>query len=453
MNVICILSDSLRRDHLGCYGNDWIRTPNLNAFAKDATVFEEAYQGSHPTLPNRTDHFTGKYSFPWHGWRPLAADEFVLAEAVGQKDIVSMLIGDTYHMFKENFYFYRGFTGWWWNRGQEGDRLITDATIPIVYPCAKGKIRLPYPERYEQIIRNRYYRRVETDWFAPGTFKKAVEWLEHNYQHDSFLLWIDIFDPHEPWDPPQYYIDMYDPDYDLDEDCDYPEGAPCTFLSEPELKHTRARYAGEVTMVDRWFGFFMEKVDELGLLKDTLILFTADHGHYLNYPGDGGLIGKPLGYKGERFPMYQSLVNIPLIVRMPDGVGAGERRKGIIQPADTMPTILDFLGIDIPKHCHGQSFLPLLLGEPQQHRKFAFSGAYKNVAQVSNAQWSYVCWEGHRPSVLFDLTNDPLQTQNIIEQNEDVATMLYGELIKFLQSIAVPEEKVERYQRFESLYL
>ena len=70
-------------------------------------------------------------------------------------------------------------------------------------------------------------------------------------------------------------------------------------------------------MVDRWFGFFMEKVDELGLLKDTLILFTADHGHYLNYPGDGGLIGKPLGYKGERFPMYQSLINIPLIVRMP----------------------------------------------------------------------------------------------------------------------------------------
>ena len=201
-------------------------------------------------------------------------------------------------------------------------------------------------------------------------------------------------------------------------------------------------------MVDRWFGFFMEKVDELGLLRDTLILFTADHGHYLNYPGDGGLIGKPLSYRGERFPMYQSLVNIPLIVRMPDGVSAGERRKGIVQPADTMPTILDFLGIDIPEHCHGQSFLPLLLGKPQQRRKFAFSGAYNNITHVSNAQWSYGCWEKHRPPVLFDLTNDPLQTKNVLEQKEDVAAMLHGELIEFLQSIGAPEEKIERYQRY-----
>ncbi|MFQ6043151.1 MAG: hypothetical protein ACE5PV_20030, partial [Candidatus Poribacteria bacterium] len=79
-------------------------------------------------------------------------------------------------------------------------------------------------------------------------------------------------------------------------------------------------------------------------------------------------------------------------------------------------------------------------------RKFAFSGAYNNVTHVSDAQWSYGCWEGHRPPVLFDLTNDPLQTKNVIEQNEDVATMLHGELITFLQSIGAPEEKIVKYE-------
>ena len=110
-----------------------------------------------------------------------------------------------------------------------------------------------------------------------------------------------------------------------------------------------------------------------------------------------------------------------------------------------MPTILDFLGIDIPEHCHGQSFLPLLLGK-QQRRKFAFSGAYNNIAHVSNAQWSYGCWEGHCPPVLFDLINDPIQTKNVLERNEDVAKMLHGELMTFLQSIGAPEEKIARYE-------
>jgi len=444
VNVIVVMLDSLRRDHVGCYGNR-AKTLNLDGFAKEAAIFEEAYTASFPTLPNRTDHFTGRYTFPLHDWSPLPADESVLAETVGHHGIISMLIGDTYHMFKDNYFFTRGFAGWYWNRGQEGDRLTTDADIPIVYPCAKEKIRWWERGRYENIIRNRYYRRVETDWFAPGTITKAMQWLEHNYKHKSFLLWIDLFDPHEPWDPPQYYIDMYDPDYSLEEDCDYPVYGPANRFSERELQHTRARYAAEVTMVDRWFGRLLEKIDDLRLTEKTMVMFTSDHGHYLGYPGDDGLIGKPIGPKG----LMDSLIHIPLLVRMPDGTAAGKRIKGIVQPVDTMPAILEFFGIPKPKECHGQSYLPLIKGEMHHRKEYALSGRNNRVTHLSNSKWSYGCFQKGlewRKAVLFDLEKDPFQQNNIIEQEKGIAKELHEKLIQFLKSINVPESQQHGYK-------
>ena len=444
MNIICVMSDSLRRDHLGCYGNEWIQTPNLDRFAKTATVFDMAFQSSHPTIPNRTDLFSGRYSFPWHGWQPLDTQARVMSQIFGEQGYETCLIGDTYHMFKEGYYFQRGFDGWLWNRGQEGDPLVRDATIPIEFPCAPEKIRQPYPDRYPQIIRNRYHRRVETDWFAPGTMTTAMDWLEKNRSCDRFLLWIDCFDPHEPWDPPQHYIDLYDPDYDLTEDCDYPEGAPCTFLSKRELKHTQARYAGEVTMVDRWFGKLLDQLELLRLADNTAVFFMADHGHYLNYPTDGGLIGKPLRYKDELYPMYQSLINIPFLCRVP---GAKARRvRQVVQPPDLLPTLMELTGIDEAGDFHGQSFVPALHGRKADTRRYAFSAQYSLVANVTSANWSYGCWPGGcRKPVLFDLKSDPNQKRSVAARHPQVAKRMHGELRRFLNSVGAPEETVAAY--------
>ena len=439
MNCIVCVADSFRRDHLGCYGNDWISTPNLDAFAAEAAVFEDAYQSSHPTLPNRQDHFIGKYGFPWYGWGPLPREATVLSEVLVEAGVLTALIGDTYHMFKEGNWFHRGFSTWQWIRGQEGDNLVSDPTIPIAYPCAKHKLRLPYPDRYPQMIRSRYHRRVESDWLCPQLYQTAMDWLERNHTADRFLLWIDGFDPHEPWDPPQHYIDMYDPDYDLPEDCDYPEGAPCTFLSERELKRTRARYAAEVTMVDRWFGALMNKASDLGLLDDTLVLFTTDHGHYLNYPGDGGLIGKPLSNKGEFFPMYRSLIHIPLIFRPPGGIDGGARLKGIVQPPDTLPTVLDHFGVEAPEGTHGASWRPALDGQGWQGRPYAVSGQFRNMAAVTDERWLYCCWQGRRRAMLFDLGEDPLQGSDVIETASSVAEEYHGKLMGFLEQIGAEE--------------
>ena len=445
MNVIVVMSDSLRRDHLGCYGNDWIRTPHLDAFAKQSAVFQDAYISSHPTLPNRRDLFTGRWHFPWRGWGPLG-DDPVLAEWLAEAGIVSMLVGDTYHMFKEGNYFHRGFTAWEWIRGQEGDQLVIDPNIPIEFPCDPKKIRQPYPDRYPNIVRNRYRRHVETDWSAPATMRTAMEWLERNYTRESFLLWVDCFDPHEPWDPPQHYVDLYDPNYDLPEDCDYPVNARCDFLSERELKHTRARYAGEVTMVDRWFGQLIETVQLTGLWDDTMIVFTADHGHYLNYPGDGGLIGKPLSHGGEHWPFHQSLARIPLLVRLPGAPTAGKRVRGIAQPPDVAPTILEALGLDVPDRCHGESFLPLLRGERQKRRRHAVYGAHRQLAQISNDRVSYSAWEARREPALYDLREDPLMERDLAAKDPVRAAKLHDRLLNFLAALDVPASKLAEYR-------
>jgi arylsulfatase A-like enzyme len=118
MNCIFVVADSLRRDHLGCYGNEWISTPNLDAFAAESAAMQDAYQSSHPTLPNRQDHFTGRYGFPSYGWGPLPQDKTVLSQILGEAGFLTALIGDTYHMFKEGNWFHRGFSTWRWIRGQ-----------------------------------------------------------------------------------------------------------------------------------------------------------------------------------------------------------------------------------------------------------------------------------------------------------------------------------------------
>jgi len=105
LNVIQIVSDTFRRDFLGCYGNDWIHTENLDDLAKQSTVFDRAYIASFPTIPNRHDLFTGRYTFPYSGWAPLPRDEVIISQTLRQVGYTTMLIVDTYHMIKDGFYF------------------------------------------------------------------------------------------------------------------------------------------------------------------------------------------------------------------------------------------------------------------------------------------------------------------------------------------------------------
>ena len=141
--------------------------------------------------------------------------------------------------------------------------------------------------------------------------------METNHDHESFFLYVDMWDPHEPFDCPWYDHARYaDPGYEGDQ-ITYPQYGRPTYMTEAEHRNVRALYAGQVTLVDRWVGHFLDMAERLGLFKDTLIIWTTDHGHLF---GEHNLQGKPGAEFGR---LYEITTRIPLLVYHPDGLGTG----------------------------------------------------------------------------------------------------------------------------------
>ncbi len=127
MNIVIVVSDTLRRDFLRCYGNSWMKTPYIDKFAQMSIIFSRAYLSSFATVPMRRDLFTGRYSFSYTPWSRLGEEEkVVLSEILNEAGYIMQLVADTPHPFREGMNYQRGFQGWIWIRGQENDRYITD---------------------------------------------------------------------------------------------------------------------------------------------------------------------------------------------------------------------------------------------------------------------------------------------------------------------------------------
>ncbi len=440
-NVIVIMNDSLRRDHINAYhvpppwkrpGHEdepFIRTPSLDALAEEAMRFDRAYIASYPTIPNRTDLYTGRYGFAYRGWQPLEPKDVILPELAGAHGYTTALFFDTPPLGAGNYNFMRGFDAWRWIRGQHGDRYITDPRVPTPIDADRHKIRSW--EGTQRYLRNQANREYEKDYLAPRTITAAMEWLEKNYMQDGFLLWIDTWDPHEPFDPPPHYLTLYDkPDYQ-GQHIIFPQYGRADYMTPEELDHVRALYAGEVTMVDTWVGYLLDTVKRLGLLDNTLIIHMSDHGHLF---GDHGLEGKPGGQLGT---LFEPTTRIPLMIRHPGGTGAGQCIEPIVQPPDILPTILDFLDVPIPNTVQGRSLWPLVNGEVDRLHECAFSGRYPlgtmysytatsfdgwagpdritEPLTVTTEEWAFICAPGSWPSHLYKLDQDPNQDRNVID--------------------------------------
>jgi len=442
VNIIEVVSDTLRRDYLGCYGNSWVHTENLDRFAEESIIFDRAYVASFPTIPHRHDLFTGRYTFTYSGWTPLPRDEVILSQTLKQSGYTTMLIADTYHLIKNGYFFDRGFDGWQWIRGQEGDRYMTHTTND-----SQNKKDV-FGSQY---LSNVSLRRFESDYFVAQTVATAEKWLELNYdRHDKWFLHIDSFDPHEPWNPPKWYTYMYD------SEC--PEEVPgiayvpdrarnASELSCEQLKHLRTLYAGEVTLVDRWIGRLLQKIEDLGLFEDTMIIFTSDHGTYL---GEHGYIGK-------RPILYEEVAHIPLIIRPPDSLGCKAGRSScIVQTPDLMPTILDLAEAKIPETVQGKTLLPIMKGEEGEEYNMALSttGIFHQKVfpsvTVTTDKWclhDFLSIDSKNKPELYNLTKDPAQTTNLFTENNVVVTELRAKIPGFLKKIRADEDIITEWTK------
>jgi arylsulfatase A-like enzyme len=448
MKLIVLMTDTFRRDHIGAYGNPWIRTPNLDRLAAQSNVFDHYVTGSFPTLPNRRDMFLGRG--PKDGvvnpWTSIKDDETTLADRLGEKKIHSMMINDTANTMVKNMNFMKGFSAWVHNRGQEGDSWWSDASVPLEFPVPPHMIRYP-ANRWHQILITRAHRRVEEDWFAPKTYKWGCEWIERNWMRDDFMLWLETFDPHEPWDPPQWYIEMYDPGYkgrvfDAPTAGRYRDWG----ITDREVKHIHARYCGEVTMVDAAVGRVLATLEKVGILDEVAILFLTDHGSYFGQPGDFGMLRKPhyyptkdpigvgLAFKKddvEMFPLLPPLTRIPLFIKLP-GQKKGKRFQQIAQPLDIAPTVMELFGLKTPAEFTGQSLLPVIDGTKKKTRPYAFSGASHGLFQAMDANWLYAVFaEGQRAPWLIDLKRPTEAYANVAKKHPDVCRKMHKALAEF----------------------
>jgi arylsulfatase A-like enzyme len=430
-NIIVIMLDSLRQDHVGCYGGPVAAakaaTPNLDRFAAQSVIFENAYPESLPTLPVRTSLFTGNRTLHSRPWQPLAPEDLPMAEILDEYGYVSALIADTYHLFKPNMNYHRGFRTFRWIRGQEADAYISAPHSrdlrDYTKPAMEGR---PTWAIIDQYFLNTSMWQKEEDYFVAQVMREAARWLEGNSGHPHFFLWIDSFDPHEPWDPPPKYEQMYaDPDYSGPR-LIHPMYGSVDWMTPEELNYVRALYAGEVTFVDKWFGYLLDVIIGLGLLDNSIIVVLADHGHP---HGDHGSTMKTPDN------LYSELLRIPLLIRHPEGLYAGKRVSPLVQTDDLLPTLLDLL--NLPQESiamTGKSVWPLVTGEAERLREFVVTGFHDSEHRcLRDEEWSYIKRPAGEAPELYNLLQDPTEQHNLAAEHPEELQRMAGQLPRGFQ--------------------
>lgn len=448
-NFILVVVDSLRQDHVSFYnkgrpifeGIKACETPNIDRFARKSIVFTNAYPCGLPTIPVRTELVTGQFTLPHRPWRPLLPSplDITIAEILAKEGFVNGFITDTYHFFKPDMNFHRGFHSFRWIRGQEYDAYVSSPPKRKI----ENYVNENYPEEWRKLVAkclaNTDHFEKEEDYFPAKVVLEAINWLEKNRVHNRVFLWIDCFDPHEPWDPP--------PRFDIYTDSSYrgprlilPMGGfASSWASEEEIKYIRGLYAGEVSFVDHWLGVLFKRLEELGYFDDSLIILTADHGHPL--ADHGKFLKGP-----DR--MYSELLKVPFMVYYPDC----EHRiiDALIQFPDIPPTVLELLGLgNNARTMQGKSFAGVLKGEKNEHREAVIIGYHEGEDRcVRTKEWSYIHRPEGQPDELYNLIEDPREKMNLIDERKDVAlkmASLFGKYF-YKTSIKVVKGLQGRYE-------
>jgi arylsulfatase A-like enzyme len=436
LNIIVIIADTFRADHLGCYGSTGVKTPHLDKLAQQSVVFTNVTTEGLPTIPCRRVYHTGKSVLPQAKWQPLRATDTTFAEIAGKQGYTTGFVVDTYHYFKPDYNFHRGFDSWQWVRGQETDKWKSgpkDAFDP--HKHMPGHLwNESYDRNMRQYLMNTQDRRGEKDYFCAQSCEAAALWLEQNRRSKPFMLWIDMFDPHEPWDAPPQFQKMYRDEYPYERYL-FGYGVRNRDIRPEDLPVIRDLYAAEVTFSDYCIGRLLDRIEQMGLLDDTVIVFSTDHGTHL---GEEGCVQKTPGL------LNACVTHIPLIVRHPDRHFAGQRVDGLVSAVDYLPTFLSLVGIRDHPNLDGQDVWKLATGEAAAVHKEVCS-VFENFGAVHNLDWHYFqnvrgSNRGKGPG-LYHCKDDPLHTKNVLRDFPEVAKQLRSQLENHLK-IEIPPLRV-----------
>jgi arylsulfatase A-like enzyme len=492
-DVLFVTIDSLRRDVLGTYPDRRhgfpyeVATPNLDAFAERALVFDNHYAGSLPCMPQRREFLCGIQEFLWRPWGPVEPYDVTVPARLNEAGATTALLTDHYHYFEHGSHgYYEDFHGFEFVRGHEHDAWQTAPRYPDrrfldqdnthdVDPTDPGPGR---PGAYARNVAD-FDEFDERDFFAPKVFSRTAEWIGENQEWDQWFCYVDSFDVHEPFHCPEPYATMYTdedptdpalvhwPDYTTVEE----QG-----MTERDVEFVQSQFAGKTTMVDRWFGRVLDRLDREGAWEDTVVVVTTDHGEML---GEHGTIMK------NYMPVYDEIANTPLLIWHPDG--RSDRTDAVTSAVDIYATLLESGGASVPGNTHSRSLLPLVTGETDTHREYALYGYFGKDVCVTDGRYTYfhpgddttmnvystmqeqgsadpddtatlpyvdtAVWripvqeirrQATEPT-LYDTEDDPAQTANLVEERPAEAERMRGLVRDALETLEAPAEQFDRF--------
>ena len=366
-NVVVILLDSLNRHLLEAYGASEFATPNLTRFKNRAQRFTNHHTGSLPCMPARHDVLCGSLDFLWRPWGSIEIWEDAITYELRRKGVTTQLITDHPHLFEaggENYH--TDFSAWSYIRGHEDDPWKTRLDPSWLGAPALEAQPASIERGYDK---SRTYFKSEEDFPGPQTMTSAAKWLRENAdQHDRFFLFVDEFDPHEPFDTPEPWASMYDSEWEGPKVI-WPPYTPAGGPTTPDEKtgrHIRANYGAKLSMIDHYFGRVLDALDEKNLWENTAVIVMTDHGHYLGERG--GIWGKP------GVPIYSEMGHIPLMVAWP-GQTAGDVEE-LSTTVDVHATLCDIFDVTPSHRTHGFSLAPVLSKTGPSRRSHVLTGIW-----------------------------------------------------------------------------
>jgi len=482
MNVLFIITDQQRADHLSCAGNPVLKTPHIDSIGNGGIRFSKYFCATPICMPNRGSFFTGSYPSV-HGTRSnginLNPEIPTISGILRNQGYHTVSVGKTHF----NFYAFP------YNKKVESLEILPD--------WMSGKLKSPFPtpfygfdevkltighgdvcaghyiewledKNYEKLdflkdltsIRKRifdnYYETVLPEEFYPSAYitDQTVEFLERHSEGKNgdkpFFLHCSYNDPHHPVCPPGRYKDMYKPG-DIDLPVNFDDGENLLnheFLGEilkdsrfPHLlpqkvdentaKTFTALTYGSIAMIDDGVGKILETLEKTGLADSTMVIFTSDHGDYC---GDHGLILKGPAH-------YRSVINMPLLWKVP-GLTKSGVSDSLINTVDLPKTILNMLGVRKklhPEAFQGYDVSPVLADPNERVRERLLIEHDEEIASDRIFRVRTLVTERHRLSLydgheifgdIFDYENDPSEVDNLWSKNRELKNKLVEEQLR-----------------------
>lgn len=439
-NVLLIVLDTVRADHLSVYGYERDTSPSLEAFAQEATLFSNAIAPGAMTLSSHGSLFTGLYSRehgahydPWNDYphgRPLSPEFSTLAEMLFDNGFRTLGVVANHGYLSEAFGMSQGFD--YYSIHLPLYRLsyafclrrVVQASIDLIAPYFRWNLEFSRAEP------------INDEVF--GLLDKAAT------QRASFFLFINYMDAHVPYIPPSPYQDRY-----LETDYDPRVSATEIFddrirgrreVSKEERAQLAAQYDGEIAYLDLHIGRLLSRLRDLGLYDNTCIIVTSDHGEAL---GERNLVLHGVS-------VYQDQIHVPLIIKLPHQ----EAPRVVNTPVsliDVLPTVMELLEYEIPDNVEGRSLLPSNDGDPRSVISESFpSGMMLELNEefdrversIISGRFKYVhSTSGKRE--LYDLSSDPRELNTLHETNL-LSLELQGKLDEWLASTYRQYEMVDR---------